>query len=140
MSARVVWQGLDELRAELKRLPADLKAEAGGIVLNRAQVARSRVVSGYEAHRHTGNLADHVILVVEGAGPLGTAVVVKSTARHAALFEIGTQARHTSQGAYRGSMPAFHVFVPVMVQERRGMYGELADMMRRHGLQVTGVA
>ncbi len=139
MSAKVSWYGLDALRAELRRLPEDLKAEGGEIVLRRATAAESRVVAGYEAHRRTGNLASHVSIVVQASGPLGSVVVVKSTARHAALFEIGTQARHTSLGANRGSMPAAHVFVPVMVQERRTMYEELAELLRRHGLAVSGV-
>jgi hypothetical protein len=65
---------------------------------------------------------------------------VKSTAKHAALFEIGTQARHTNIGANRGSMPPGKIFVPVVVRKRRAMYERLKELLVRHGAKVNGNA
>lgn len=139
MSARVTFDGLAEFRAQLRHLPEALKAEGAEIVLRRARVAEARAKAAYQKHRRSGHLADGVVLVVESTGAFGAAVVVKSTALHAVIFENGSQVRHNRRGAYRGSMPPGNVFVPIMVQERRAMYGELAEMMRRNGLEVLGV-
>lgn len=136
MSAKVVWQGLDELRAELRRLPAELTAEASGIVMGAATDARNEIAAAYP--RRTGNLANSVKVITKATGPYGTAVIVKNSAQHAHLYEYGTQARHTDIGANRGSMPPGNVFVPRMVQHRRAMYERLKAMLHRHGLLVRG--
>jgi hypothetical protein len=140
MSATVTWSGLDELRADLRNLPAHLATEASAIVWFSASQAKADVVAGYTAHRRTGNLADHVSVTTREGSPYGTAVVVKSSARHAWMFENGTQARHNSLGANRGSMPPGHVFIPAMIRHRRQMYVALQSMMERAGLRVSGSA
>lgn len=140
MSATVRWNGLDELREELRNLPEVLAQEASGIVQRAAGDAAQEIRAGYQAHRRTGNLAEHVKVEPRGIGPFGTALVVKSTAKHAAIFEIGTQARHTKLGANRGSMPPGRVFIPAVIRRRRGMYERLKELLVRHGATVSGDA
>jgi hypothetical protein len=72
------------------------------------------------------------------SGQFVTGAVVKNTAPHAILFELGTQARHTKIGANRGSMPPGHVFVPRIVKARRKLTADLKAMVAAHGAVVTG--
>lgn len=137
MSAALKFQGIDELRAALRQLPAELAGEAGHILEAEGNAAGVAIRSGYSAHRVTGNLRDHVSVVHEHSA-VAAKTVVKSTARHAHLFEFGTQTRQTRNGANRGAMPPGHVFVPAMVRARRRMFEQLADLLRRAGLQVRG--
>lgn len=137
MSSRFEFRGLDELKRELRELPAELAAEAGHIVEVAADGAAADIKAEYGRHVRTGNLRDHVTVVKE-ISPVSAKAIVKSTARHAQLFEFGTQARHTDIGANRGSMPAGNVFVPRIVRARRRMYQELAALLQRAGLQVRG--
>ena len=140
MSASIRWNGLDELREELRNLPEVLAQEASGIVQRAAGDAAQEIRAGYQDHRRTGKLAAGVKVESKGIGPFGTALVVKSTAKNAALFEIGTQARHTNIGANRGSMPPGKIFVPVVVRKRRAMYERLKELLVRHGAKVNGNA
>ena len=101
-----------------------------------AEGAASDIRAAYPVR--TGNLRDHVVVSQGVGGQYGTAVIVKNTAKHAWLFENGSQARHTDIGANRGSMPPGHVFVPAVRRARRGMYIDLGEMLEREGLHVSG--
>lgn len=136
MSASVTWSGLDELRAELRRLPAELAADAGAIVLKAAESAKAEIVAAYP--KRTGNLAGHVTVSASSKGLYGAGAIVRNSAKHAWIFENGTQARHTSIGANRGAMPPGHVFLPAVIRKRRDMYAALKDLLVRHGLTVSG--
>lgn len=142
MSARVKWEGLTELRAELRRLPAALAEEARLIVHSAAEAAGDRIRHDYP--RKAGNLADHVTVEQVGSGPFGAGYIVKSTAKHAFIFEHGTQARHylTVNGVKHltGKMPPAHVFVRNATRSRREMYELLKEMLIEHGLRVSGDA
>jgi hypothetical protein len=131
---RIVWSGLEELKAELRQLPAELAGEASGIVI----AAADRAKAAMHYPRRTGNLADHVVVGKAAAGRYGAGAVVKNTAKHAGIFESGTQARHTALGANRGSMPPGHIFVPAVMRSRRQMYDELKALLVAHGLTVSG--
>jgi len=139
---KFLFTGLDELKAELRTLPADLAAEASAIVHRSADSAATQVRSVYQAHRITGNLAEHVTVTPQAIGQYGAAVLVKSAARHSHLFESGTVVRHyvTVNGVdhLTGPMPGFHVFIPAMIRARRVMYADLAALLERHGLRVRG--
>lgn len=140
---RIVWTGLDELRAALRAMPAALAGEGGEIVTGAAEDARAEVVAAYEAHRYSGDLAAHVTLGRGAAvGRFGASTVLKSNARHAWLFENGSQARHyiTRRGIKHlvGRMPAAHLFLPIVIRRRRAMYAALKGMLERHGLVVSG--
>lgn len=137
MSARFVWDGLAELKAELRKLPAELTAEAVDLVFANAEAAAQEIRAAYPAR--TGNLKNH-LTVKRSRGQFSTSAQVRSTAKHAYLFEVGSQARHTDLGANRGSMPAGHVFIPIVMRQRRIMYERLAQVLTNHGLTVTSNA
>lgn len=134
---RIVFDGLAELKVALQNLPADLAREAGFIVYANADEAAREVKAAYPSR--TGNLRARVSVKKE-RGQFGASATVRNTAKHAHLFENGTQARHTALGANRGSMPPGHVFVPVMIRRRRVMYQVLKDLLVKHGLLVSGDA
>jgi hypothetical protein len=57
---RLTFEGLDELRTELRQLPDHLAQEAGAIVLEEAEAARVEIVETYRRNfkgdEGTGNL------------------------------------------------------------------------------------
>lgn len=134
---RFVWTGLEDFKRALRALPTDLAGEASRVIEARANGAAVDVRSGYGRHRRSGRLQDSVTATVERTG-LNVSAVVRSGARHAHLFEYGTQTRQTAIGANRGAMPAEPVFVPVMIRTRRRLYDELIGILERAGLRVTG--
>lgn len=140
---RFVWSGLEELKAALRVLPAELAGEAGAIVTNAAVAAQRDIIAAYP--EVTGNLKGHVILA-PGTMPsaYGAAVQVKSTAKHAYLYEVGTAARQTDLGYNRGAFPLAQppgrVFIPIVMRHRRVMHEALADLIARQGLEVRGAA
>lgn len=134
------FQGLEELRAELRQLADDLKGEAAKIIHGRANAAAVDIRSAYGAHRHSGDLQEHVVVEQVSRGRFSAGAIVRNTAKHAFIFENGTEARHTKAGLNRGKMPPGHIFVPRMMKHRRLMYAELAELLRRHGMTVVGDA
>jgi hypothetical protein len=142
-----VFQGVDELLALLRTLPAELAEAAAWYVQDAAAQAESEVRAVYQAHRVTGNLADK-LTHDSTASAFGSAVRVSNTAKHAWIFENGSQARHyTTKGGKRhdtGAMwgqtpqPPGHVFVRTMQKHRRQMYERLSEMVERQGLEVRG--
>ncbi len=146
MANRFVFTGLKELQAELRSLPEHLTGEAAHIVEGRANAAAVTLRSVYGQHRVTGNLQDHVVVEKKATGPLGVAYRVASTARHAWLFDNGSEARHYvtgkgnehATGAMWGKTPPTHVFVRTLITARRKMYDGLRDLLMRNGLRVSG--
>ena len=143
MSNRALFrfEGLDELRAALRRLPSELTNEAELIVSRAADDARDRIVSRYPVGPGNdtyggGNLRDHVRVVEQPGGQFGATRIVKSTARHAFIFERGTKTRKTSKGYHRGVMPAADIFVDEAQRRRKQMYDELAALVERAGFRV----
>jgi hypothetical protein len=136
MSARVRWEGLEELQATLRELPATLTAEATGIVETAAASARDDMYAAYP--RRTGTLRDGLAVATPVASAAGVVVVLQNRAKDAGWFEKGTQVRHTKLGANRGAMPPGHVFWPRFYRWRRTMWTNLAELVRREGLTVTG--
>lgn len=137
MSASLKWEGLDEYRAALRALPADLAAEGASYVKTAADLAVAEIDRGYEGHVVSGDLIGHVIATGERGDTYGARYVVKSTSKHAWLFEHGSQARRYN-GADRGTMPARPVVVPAIMRARRGLNMALANLLARQGFTVTG--
>ena len=138
MSAKFTWTGLEELKAALRNLPAELTTEGGHIVEARANGAVVTIKSGYPSR--SGDLRDKLD-VEHTRSRFGARSVVKNTSKHALPFELGSQVRRvTSRGWNRGRMPANPIFSQTMRRARRGMWADLADLLERHGLQVSGDA
>lgn len=135
---RLELTGLKELREALRQLPHELKAEAQKIVMDAANNAGAEIKAKYDEHTKTGNLSRGVQIRPSEASTFAAGAVVVSRAKHAWMFENGTQVRHTDIGANRGAMPPGHVFIPVVIRRRKGMYLELMEVIRKQGLQVTG--
>lgn len=134
---RVVWTGLDELKAELKNLPTTMTTETGHLAQANANSAAVDIRGAYPAR--TGNLRNGVKVEVIEKGPYRTGRRVINRAPHAWIFDNGTQARHTAIGANRGSMPPGRVFVPRIIKWRRRFLDQLkAALLRQGAARVTG--
>ena len=135
---RLTWDGMEAFLAALRQLPSHLGGRGGDIVIARAHEAAEEVRQGYALHEHTGNLEQHVVVSVQHRNRGGAQAIVKSTARHAYIFEIGTQIRKTKSGANRGAMPPGNVFIPTVIRKRRTMVDDLKALMTEAGLEVSG--
>lgn len=145
MSAnRIVWDGLAELRAELRKLPSDLTGEAVHPIEAAANSAAATVKSVYGQHAVSGHLRDSVVVESRASSHFGVTLVVLSKDPIAWIFDNGSQARHWVSGKSTGTMwgrtPPTHTFVSTMIRERKRMYEQLKDLLRRHGLWVSGDA
>jgi len=125
---RIVWHGLAELRAELRRLPDALRADAAGIV--RAAGERTEALTRANYPEKSGNLRKGVGRTEERTR-FGIVVTVYSRAFHAHLYETGGAVN-------RPPAPPEKRLGTHAARERRKMYAELAAMMARHGLEVRG--
>lgn len=133
---RLVFIGLNELRAAMRALPTEATGEASNIINAEANAAAVEIRSAYGSHRRSGRLQGGVIVTHVDHGKFYAGAAVKSSAKHASLFENGTQARHTAIGANRGSMPPGHVFVPAIARSRRRLFRSLKALLERKGLLV----
>jgi hypothetical protein len=151
----LTWSGLEELKAALRALPADLAAEAGHLVQGAANGAAAEIKRGYPVRAPTprepkstaskpGDLRDGLSVAVVTMGPYGAGAVVRNKDKTASWFEYGTQTRRTGKGYGRGAIvrpsPPGRVFIPAVRAARRRLYADLADLVRRHGLTVSGRA
>ncbi|RPH52602.1 MAG: HK97 gp10 family phage protein [Planctomycetota bacterium] len=136
MSASVTWIGMKELQAALARLAPDLTEMAAAVVVESAERAAATIRNAYP-DGDTGNLRKGVrVALPRDAGPFTVKRVVRSSARHALLFETGTQTRRTARGYNRGFMPGANIFVPVVVAARREMLEDLVAIVEEAGLDV----
>jgi hypothetical protein len=136
--ATLVWDGLDELKAQLRALPAELTGEAAHVIQATANRAEADMSAAYAAHRRSGELADALKQVErDNRTEFGYAITMINTSPVAWIFENGTQARHRGLRS-TGAMPAGHVFLPAMIHNRAWMYGQLKGVLTRAGLGVTG--
>lgn len=132
-----IWEGLEEYREQLRALPEDLTGEAANLVEGKANSVAHAIKAAYPVR--TGKLRDKLTVThIPSGGSLKAGSVIKNTAKHARVFEYGTQARHTAIGANRGAMPPGHVFVQRIVRGRRELTQQLKAMVARHGATVVG--
>jgi hypothetical protein len=138
VSVRLRLDGMNELRAQLRRLPEELRSDASHIVEATANGVAADVRRRYP-QGETGNLIRGVAVTRVDAGKVAAGAIVKSASKHAHLFERGTNTRRTGKGANRGRMPEAsesQQMIPVVIRARRRMYEQLADLLRRAGFQV----
>nr|ABN71537.1 hypothetical protein [uncultured bacterium] len=140
MTTELKITGLEQLRADLKRLPEDLQREAAVIVQATADAMAVDVLGQYAVK--TGNLRSHVRVETTSDVVGGVSSRVVSKARHAWLYERGTAGKKRSwaNGKNTGAMPAKKIFAPVAPLRRRIMTAALVDLVQRAGLTVTGSA
>jgi hypothetical protein len=141
VSASVRWEGLDELRAALRNLPAELTAEASQIIDTTADTAMSAMLAEYPA----GQLRDRLTRKTLTMGTFGTGVQIKNASGWAWAWEHGTKLRHRiksggSTGAEWGGSTPPHTFVRNMTQPRRAMFDQFKALLERAGLRVSGEA
>jgi hypothetical protein len=128
MGAKIEMKGLQELRDELRRLPADLTDEATHIVQTHAESAKQEIEAAYPTW--TGHLkAGLTISRVQAT--FTTAAILRNRAKHAYIYEHGSEMRHTDSGAARGRMPPGHVFLPISGRWRALMIWDLIRLVRR---------
>lgn len=125
----------EEFAAALRQLPKDLADEARGIVRYAADEALATVVSQYKPS--AASIAQ-AWRTKEQDSSFGTKVRLVNTNNLAALYEYGTELRHTSAGWSRGRMPASNTFIRAVVDERGSMFDELTALLERAGFHVTG--
>jgi hypothetical protein len=137
VSVKLELKGLAELRQALRQLPENLNDEASAIVQSHAEDAQRRIVNAY-AEGPTGNLRRGVVKD-HYKSRFTSSAIVRSRAKHAWMYENGTQSRRTSKGANRGRMPQApeqNRMIPIVVRKRRQMVEALKDLVRRAGFQV----
>lgn len=138
MSVKVEMRGLAEFRQQLRNLPETFQQEGTVIVDAHAADFERQMTTAYPKGP-TGNLKRGVTRNVTQSR-FGGASVVRSRAKHAALFEKGTQVRQTARGLNRGQMPEAkpnEQFVARAIRVRRRMVAALMDLIERAGLTVT---
>jgi len=119
VSASLQLDGVAELRAALMALPEQMsRDEFRPLLQSHAESLAAEVRDAYP--KVTGNLADHV--KVDKGDVSSLRVRVRTTAKHAHLYEYGTVRRFTAgTGANRGTMPARPIFVPAAIRWRARM-------------------
>lgn len=133
---RIAFDGLAELKKDLRDLPEVMHGEAEHIIEGQANAAALEVRQKYGMV--SGKMVQGVVVekVERTRFFAGRRIVSKSPL--AFIYENGTQVRHTELGYNRGRMPPAHVFVPAMIRHRKRMYELLREMLKRHGLKVVG--
>lgn len=137
MSVSLRYTGLAEMYADLRALPAHLRTEGAAIVVDEGAQAFNEIIEAYPSR--TGNLKRGMKLETHPS-EFGMRVILRNVAKHAWLYENGTQVRHTDLGQNRGFAHPAHVFVPRIIRHRRAMYARLAALLASTGLKVTGDA
>lgn len=137
MSSRFVFTGLQEMLADLRKLPAELAGEGGDLVEGRGDRAMATIAAGYPSR--TGDLRTK-LKVTHTRSAFGARSVVRNSSKHALPYDAGSQTvRITKRGISRGTMPPTPIFSQTIARERRAMYGDLKELLERHGLTVTDV-
>jgi hypothetical protein len=127
------FPGLTELIEDLGRLPSRIEADASVIIHEAADIMATEVRNEYP--EVTGALDRGV--KVERVNPFRARV--KSTARHAYLYERGSVERMWASGKKTGSMPPANVFIPAAIKARRQMVERLTRLIERQTVRgMTG--
>jgi hypothetical protein len=135
---RLELNGLADLMAALRKLPADLAQEAADLIDDTVEITASSLIQSYPLG-DTGNLRKGVKKKITRS-QFGAVGEVKSTSPHAHLWEFGTQNRQTRQGWNRGKLKAQYNrgLVGISLRERKKLNAKLIDLVRKAGFEVTG--
>jgi hypothetical protein len=135
---RLELNGLADLMAALRKLPAELAAEAAEHIDDTVEVTASSLIQSYPLG-DTGNLRKGVKKSVTRSA-FGAVGEVKSTSPHAHLWEFGTQNRQTRQGWNRGKLKDQYNrgLVGISLRERKKLNVKLIELVKRAGFEVSG--
>jgi len=133
-------EGIDELKAKLRKLSDYLKPEALEKILEAEAQSFAAKLLPRTPQGPTGNLRNGVRAWVPKRNTrqkdaMAIAGVHCSVAPHAWIVEYGTVARYTKGGAYRGVMPPQQYFTPLKEQEEPGMLTRIIDKVLDHILK-----
>jgi hypothetical protein len=113
------FHGMSALIDDLRRMPTRIEQEASWHVHNAADTMAAEVRAEYP--EVTGHLKRGIKVQRVNA----FRAVVKSTARHAFIYERGTVERSHASGKSVGAMPPANVFIPAAIKARRHMTEQL---------------
>lgn len=136
MAVRLIFDGMDELREGLRKLPQELAQKAGQVVQATARQMGQELQLNYPRGK-TGNLKRGVRVTFDVSN-VSTRGVVRSAAPHAHLFENGTARRQTTRGANRGAMPkgpTDELVAPRASRARKRMVEQLIAIVHEAGLE-----
>jgi len=140
---RFVWEGLQELKDALRRLPDELGYSAAGLVRQAGYGAAADLRSSYpvsgKPKKTGGRRLAQGVTIRDDYGRFGAVVTVQSMARHAHLWEWGTQDRRTATrptGAMVPSQYGAPLFVPVVNRYRARLYEQQVQLLRHAGVEL----
>jgi len=120
------FTGMSEFVADLRALGPSLQREGDAIASKHAEAAAQATRAGYAVR--SGRLRNGVRVERLRLG----AYQVKSRARHAHLYEDGTERRFlNSNGAPRGAMPERPTMIPAAIRWRARMREQLIGLVKR---------
>lgn len=126
MPSRLELRGVDELIAELERLPTHVRDGARAILETAASRTRDRVTAAYR--NITGRLIGGVKVVsAQTARRFAVKTRVESQTYYARFYEFGT-----------ARQPSRPTFVPIAQREQTDAMQKVVELVRATGLEVTG--
>lgn len=138
----VIWDGFDDLLAELAAMPESCAGEAAKKIEGTANGAYVAIKGAYPSRSGDLRKGMRVGAVVKKGLVVGAAVT--NIAKIAVVFDQGSEARHyyTHNGVKKltGRMPAGKVFGPRIVKFRRALTEELKAMVLRAGAATVSEA
>lgn len=146
MGNEIRMSGLLELRQQLRTMPVRLRNAAAAVVEGTARDVAAQIIAAYP--EVTGNLKRGVRVEPINTGPYGVAFRVVNRAKHAWLYENGSQARAYISKRNRvqhetGRMspaPPGRAMIPKVARARRVMEVRLRQLLESEGLVVTNAA
>jgi hypothetical protein len=139
---RVELIGWNELLIQIRSLPQAFADEAAEMIDNTVEETAASLIQTYpigpgSGRYRGGNLRKGVKWGTTRSG-YGISGFVKSTAKHASIWEFGTQSRKTRKGWNRGKSPAHYNqgLVGIAIRKRRELRGKLIDVVRRAGFEI----
>lgn len=113
------FHGMTALIDDLRRMPTTIERDASIHVHAAADVMASEVRNEYAVR--TGKLQSGVKVTRVNA----FRAIVRSTARHAHIYERGSVERQHASGKGVGAMPPANVFIPAAIKARAHMVEQL---------------
>jgi hypothetical protein len=136
------FDGLDELRRQLRDLPKALEHEAQPIVRAATERTAAAMTAGYPARAGavSGKARNARVPLknsVRTTYPAPLVGIAYSNSDLSHIYEKGTKARSSKRGN-RGVMPAHPITGAAAHKNREQMLRELIAMVERHGFDVQG--